>query len=166
LEAKKSIKVYKKLPNFKGRACNFPALHEGNFAAYFTGCQHFGPKKSIKSRFWRPKSRLKSIKKAQRLPNFKGRACKLDFPALHESNFGAYFTGHQKVQKVDKKSILDPKVDFKDRFFDLNDLIRTHLKVLSVWKQHRTKIEKLFSTSLVIRHIISTCMRAITNKAV
>jgi len=29
------------------------------------------------------------------LPNFKGRACKLDFPALHESKFAAYFTGCQ-----------------------------------------------------------------------
>jgi len=47
-----------RLPNFKGRACklNFPALHESNFAAYFTGCQHFGPEKSIKSRFWTQKS--------------------------------------------------------------------------------------------------------------
>jgi len=27
------------------------------------------------------------------LPNFKGRTCKLDFPALHESKFAAYFTG-------------------------------------------------------------------------
>jgi len=53
LEAKKSIKVNKKalrLPNFKGRACklDFPALHESNFAAFFTGCQLFGPEKSVK----------------------------------------------------------------------------------------------------------------------
>jgi len=29
------------------------------------------------------------------LPKFKERACKLDFTALHESNFAAYFTGCQ-----------------------------------------------------------------------
>jgi len=29
------------------------------------------------------------------LPNFKGRACKLDFPALHKSNFAVYFTERQ-----------------------------------------------------------------------
>jgi len=55
LVAKKSIKVEKtlRLPNFKGRACNldFPALHESNFAAYFTGCQLFGPEKSVKVDF-------------------------------------------------------------------------------------------------------------------
>jgi len=47
------------LPNFKGRACNldFPALHESNFAAYFTGCQLFGPEKLIKSRFCTQKSK-------------------------------------------------------------------------------------------------------------
>jgi len=41
------------LPNFKGRACklDFPALHESNFAAYFTGCQLFGPEKSVKVDF-------------------------------------------------------------------------------------------------------------------
>jgi len=61
------------------------------------------------------------------LPNFKGRACKLDFPALHESNFAAYFTGYQilgpeksvkvdlRGRKVDKKSIFDPKFDFKSK---------------------------------------------------
>jgi len=27
--------------------------------------------------------------------NFKGRICKLDFPARHESKFAAYFTGWQ-----------------------------------------------------------------------
>jgi len=53
------------------------------------------PKVDFKGDFFGLKSRLKSIKKAQRLPNFKGRACKLDFPALHESNFAAYFTGCQ-----------------------------------------------------------------------
>jgi len=41
------------------------------------------------------KSRLKLIKKTLRLSNFKGRACNLDFPALHESNFAAYFKGCQ-----------------------------------------------------------------------
>jgi len=52
------------------------------------------------------------------LPNFK--ACKLDFPVLHESNFAAYFTGSEKSvkcdikgRKVDKMSVLDPKVDLK-----------------------------------------------------
>jgi len=50
---------------------------------------------------------------------------------------------------------LDPKVDLKSIlclvFFDLKkDLIRTHLMVLSSRKQHRTKVEKLFSTSLYI----------------
>jgi len=74
----------------------------------------FRPEKSIKSQF-------KPIKKALRKPNFKVRACKLDFPALHESNFAAYFTGCQilgpeysvKVNlrgpKVAKKSILAQK---------------------------------------------------------
>jgi len=40
-------------PNLKGRACNldFPALHESNFAAHFTGCQLFGPAKSFKVDF-------------------------------------------------------------------------------------------------------------------
>jgi len=47
LEAKKSIKKAHRLPNFKGRACNFTALHESNFAAYFTGCQLFGPEKLV-----------------------------------------------------------------------------------------------------------------------
>jgi len=82
----------------------------------------FRPVKSIKSRFCRPKSRFKSDKKTLLLHNFKGRACKLDFPALHESNFTAYITGCQlfgpeksvKVdlcdRKDDKKSILDPKL--------------------------------------------------------
>jgi len=51
-----------------------------------------------KSRFW---GCLKSIKKAHRLSTFKGRACKLDFPALHESNFAAYFTGPEKSVEVD-----------------------------------------------------------------
>jgi len=53
LEAKKSIKKALWLPNFKGRACklDFPALHESNFAAYFTGCQPFGPEKSVKVDF-------------------------------------------------------------------------------------------------------------------
>jgi len=58
-----------------------------------------------KSRFWWPKSRFKSIKKMLWLPNFKGRACKLDFPALHESNFAAYFTGCQILGPV--KSIFE-----------------------------------------------------------
>jgi len=57
-----------------------------------------------------------------RLPYFKGRACKLDFPALHESNFAAYFTGCQlfgpeksifEAKKSIKKSILDPKFVLK-----------------------------------------------------
>jgi len=44
--------------------------------------------------FFGLKSRLnKSIIKTLRLPNFKGSACKLDFPALHKSNFAAYNTG-------------------------------------------------------------------------
>jgi len=56
LEAKKSILVDKKayqLPNLKGRNCklDFPALHERDFAAYFTGCQLFGPEKSVKVGF-------------------------------------------------------------------------------------------------------------------
>jgi len=46
------------------------------------------------------------VDKKDWLPNFKGRACKLDFPALHESNFAASFTGCQilgleKSNKVD-----------------------------------------------------------------
>jgi len=62
------------------------------------------------------------------LPNFKGRACNLDFPALHESNFAAYFIqgasflGPKSQLKSNfeaEKSILDPKVDLKYRFFDL-----------------------------------------------
>jgi len=50
-EAKKSITVDEKdvfwLPNFKRRACklDFHALHESNFAAYFTGCQILDPEK-------------------------------------------------------------------------------------------------------------------------
>jgi len=34
-------------------------------------------------------------KKDALVANFKGRACKLDFPALHESKFAAYFTRWQ-----------------------------------------------------------------------
>jgi len=61
------------------------------------------------------------------LPNFKERACNLDFPAHHGSNFDAYFTGCQLFEpeksvevdvwgrKVDKKLIFDPKVDFKSK---------------------------------------------------
>jgi len=78
-----------------------------------------------------------STKKTLRLPNFKGRACYLDFPALHESNFAAYFTRWQlfgpeksvnvdfRGRKVDKKSVLDPKVDLTSKsrlrynFYDL-----------------------------------------------
>jgi len=37
-------------------------------------------------------------------------------------------------------------------FSTLNDLIRTHLMVLSSRKQHRTKVEKLFLTSLSLNH--------------
>jgi len=53
-----------------------------------------------------PKSRFKSIKKTLLLPNFKGRACNLDFPAQHESNFAAYFTesqlfGPEKSAKIE-----------------------------------------------------------------
>jgi len=68
-----------------------------------------------------------SLKKAQRLPNFKGRACKLDFPALLESNFAAYLTGCQlfgpeksvkvylRGRKFGKKLILGPKVNLKSK---------------------------------------------------
>jgi len=40
-------------PNFNERTCklDFPALHESNFAAYFTGCQIFVPEKSVKAKF-------------------------------------------------------------------------------------------------------------------
>jgi len=66
----------------------------------------FRPDKSIKSK----KSLLeakKSIKKMLWLPNFKGRACNLDFPAVHESNFAAYFKGCQ---------FLGPEKSFKVDF--------------------------------------------------
>jgi len=50
MEAKNSMKKTLWLPNFKGRACklDFPALHKSNFAAYFTGCQLFGPENTVK----------------------------------------------------------------------------------------------------------------------
>jgi len=51
---------------------------------------------SQKVNFGGVKIRLQSrLKMTPWLPNFKGRACKLDFPALHERNFSAYFTGCQ-----------------------------------------------------------------------
>jgi len=67
------------------------------------------------------------VDKKDQLPNFKGRACNLDFPALNESNFAAFITACQlfepeksvevdfRGQKVDKKSIFDPKFDLKSR---------------------------------------------------
>jgi len=41
------------LPNFKGRACKlaFPKLLRSNFASYFTKCQIFEPKHSVKVDF-------------------------------------------------------------------------------------------------------------------
>jgi len=51
------------LPNFKESACklDFPALHTSNFAAYFTGCQLFGPEKSAKVDFWGRKVDKQSV---------------------------------------------------------------------------------------------------------
>jgi len=69
---------------------------------------------------------------------------------------GARFFGPKSRLKSNfetEKSILSrrvKKVDFKYRSFDF-DLIRTHLMVLSAWNQHGTKVEKLFSTILVIK---------------
>jgi len=78
------------------------------------------PKVDFKVDFFGLKSRFKSIKMALWLPNFKGRACNLDFPALHESNFAAYFTGCQLFWT--QKSIISRKVEkvnYKYRFFRL-----------------------------------------------
>jgi len=76
-------------------------------------------------------------------------ARKLDFPALHEINFDSKITGWQILEPVKlifeakmsiKKSIMDlkvdskTKVDFKYHFLTLNDLICTHLMILSSWK--------------------------------
>jgi len=61
----------------------------------------------------------KSIKKRLRLPNFKGCTCKLDFPALHESNFAAHFTGYLILGP--EKSV---KVDFWGRIVDLKSKSR------------------------------------------
>jgi len=92
----------------------------------------FGGAKSQKSTLQSVFEAKNLINETLWLPNFKGRACKLDFPALHESKFAAYFTGWLIVgpeksvkvdflcRRVDKKSVLDPKVekvDFKCRFF-------------------------------------------------
>jgi len=59
---------------------------------------------------------MKSIKKALRLPNFMGHACKLDFPALHEILLptlqGASFLG----PKSRLKSIFEVKKFIKCRF--------------------------------------------------
>jgi len=57
------------------------------------------------------------MKKALWLPNFKGRACKLDFPALNESNLlptlqGASFFG----PKSRLKSIFEAEKSIKSRF--------------------------------------------------
>jgi len=52
----------------------------------------FGASKVDKKSIFEAK---KSIKEALWLYNFKGHACKLYFPALHESKFAAYFTGWQ-----------------------------------------------------------------------
>jgi len=41
----------------------------------------------------------------------------ISFPALHETNFAAYFTGWQILGP--EKSILEPKVDSKYRFYEL-----------------------------------------------
>jgi len=115
------------------------------------------------------------------LTNFKGGVCKLDFPAFPKINFAAYFTGCQifdekskrKVyvnfegRKVDKKWVFNAKVRFKvvesirksqcyiSFFTSIDLLIRTHLLVLREYKHHRTKVEKLFSTSLIIFFIMS-----------
>jgi len=60
-------------------------------------------------------------------PNSKGRTCKLNFPALHKSNFAAYFTGCQirQTRKVDKNSVLEPKVDFESKKSILNIVFST-----------------------------------------
>jgi len=70
-------------------------------------------------------------------------------PALHESNFAVYFTGCQllRPEKSVRVNFRGRKVDFKYCF---SNLICTHLMFLSTQKQHRTKVEKLFSTSLFI----------------
>jgi len=73
------------------RMCMLVKLQQNHCQA----CRKFRPEKSVESRFWWLKRRFKSIKKALWLPYFKGSACKLDFPALHDSNFAAYFTGCQ-----------------------------------------------------------------------
>jgi len=74
------------------------------------------------------------------------RACNLDFPALHESNFAAYFKGRQTIEsvktvKVDffgqksrlKVLFLNRKVDLKVQKIDFKYCFfkHTHLKV---WK--------------------------------
>jgi len=45
-----------------------------------------GPKVNFNVDIFGLKSLFKLIKKALLLPNLKGRACKLDFPALYERN--------------------------------------------------------------------------------
>jgi len=53
------------------------------------------------------------------LPNFEGLAYKLNFPASHESNFAAYFTGRQIFGPENSAKVgFGPKVDFKYHFFD------------------------------------------------
>jgi len=80
-----------------------------------------------KSRFWGQKV----DKKTFWLSNVKGRACKLDFTALHIK----CCLSLQSARKVDKKSVLllDPKDDYKLQVSFFRHKM-THLMVLSVWK--------------------------------
>jgi len=80
-------------------------------------------------------------------------------PTLQDASFlgpKSRLKSNFDAEKSIKSRFKVEKVDFKYRLFDLkvkNGLIRTHLKVLSVWKQYRTKVEKLFSTILSITNV-------------
>jgi len=61
------------------------------------------------------------------------RTCILDFPALHESNFAAYFTGcHILGPEKLVKIVFETAKSILTIFFSLLDLIRTRLMVFSV----------------------------------
>jgi len=86
------------------------------------------------------------------LPNFKGHAFKLYFPAVHESNFIAYYIGCQILWP--EKSIKSQKVDFKYRLFDLK-ILNSHLfDGFKCVEATQNKSRRIFSRSLRIFFIL------------
>jgi len=85
------------------------------------------PKDDLKVDFEAKKSIIVN-KKPHWLPSFKGRASKLDFPALRKNNFAACFT---------EKQIFGPKRNLKS-IFEAEKLIKSRF-----WTQKILKVERL-----------------------